>query len=171
MDKSANNNKRFWNKWFSNQTTETLETYLESQGFFYGEENYKGKYPLEDLQLWTFYEIFGFLWCSIESKYTNLPLTIYVDEVGACKIETYSDFPLFSTQPKIMVCNNYSNNRLDVIPITISLKPEILEDMAFVKISNKDIDAVKSFIIKNYDVLMKHWNHKLSTIELYSLFR
>lgn len=168
MQKVENGN-RFWNRWFDDLSVKQLEDYLISQAALWKED--RGKYPLEELQLMTFREIFGFLWCDISPKHTSLPVTIYLDEVGICDLNTPVDFPHFPVKPKIMIRNNYDTNYWDVIPITISKTPEIMEDGQFIKISDEDIEKVKSFIIKNYDLLMKHWRQEITTDEIYQLFQ
>ena len=69
-----------------------------------------------------------------------------------------------------MFINNYDNNNWDVIPVTISQTPEILEDVSFINVSHEDIEKVKEFIIKNYDLLMKHWKQKIHATESCLLF-
>jgi len=169
MGKSVKNgtSQRFWQKWFKDKSAYQLEKWLESQGFFWSEKDYMGKYTLEYLQEMTFREIFGFEWCSVSTEYTGLPLVIYLDEIGKERQQAdNSDHPKLPYQPNLMIENNYSGNHWDVVPISISPKPIILEQSLFIKISSNDIKKVKNFIIENYNLLMKHWNQKISTQDL-----
>lgn len=167
---------RFWNRWFANTTAAQLEDWLNSQGRFIGEfvgEEYKGKYDFPALQEMTFYEIFGFEWCAISKKYTGLPVDIYVDEVSIERNTPYewAKHPKLPPQPKIAAINRYTKGPIDVIPITISKTPEILEDIANVNLTEADIRRLKDFIVSNYDLLMKHWNQEVSTCDLFDIFK
>lgn len=168
MQKVENGN-RFWNRWFDDLSVKQLEDYLISQAALWKED--RGQYPLEELQLMTFREIFAFLWYHVSPKDTGLPLGIYLDEDGLFGTAEYSNPPVLPSQPKLMVTNNYDNNNWDLIPMTISETPEIMEDASFIKISDEDIEKVKSFIIKNYALLMKHWRQEITSDEICQLFQ
>lgn len=61
-----------------------------------------------------------------------------------------------------------------LIPISISDDPQILlksNDLSKIKLTSKQIDAIKLWIIRNRDVLMKYWNEELTTDEIFEFLR
>ena len=91
---------------------------------------------------------------NLSKKRTQLPMIIWV-EAGIRNLK--------HNVPRMKFVNS-TNDKLtdsDLIPISISKdNPEILVDGVKLKISNKDLDILKKWIIKNYDNLMDLWNLK-----------
>lgn len=78
--------------------------------------------------------------------------------------------------PRIKFQNNSGMKiqKDELIPISISDEPEILlksNDLDKIKLSNKQIRAIKLWIIKNRDVLMKYWNDEITTYDAFELLR
>ncbi len=78
--------------------------------------------------------------------------------------------------PRIKFQNNSEMKiqKDELIPISISDEPEILlksNDLDKIKLSNKQIRAIKLWIIKNRDVLMKYWNDEITTYDAFELLR
>lgn len=78
--------------------------------------------------------------------------------------------------PRIKFQNNTGMKVQDdqLIPISISDEPEILlksNDLSKIKLSNKQIRAIKLWIIKNRDILMKYWNKEITTSDAIELLR
>lgn len=78
--------------------------------------------------------------------------------------------------PRIKFQNNTGMKiqKDELIPISISDEPEILlksNDLSKIRFSNRQIRAIKLWIIKNRDVLMKYWNEELTTDEIIDLIR
>lgn len=91
---------------------------------------------------------------NLSKKRTKLPMIIWV-EAGIRNLK--------HNTPRMKFVNS-TNDKLtdsDLIPISISKNnPEILVNDVKLKISNKDLDILKKWIIKNYDNLMDLWNLK-----------
>lgn len=92
----------------------------------------------------------------------NLPVNIWIDGPRNMK-----------HGKRIKVQNNYSTNFTpnDLISITISDKPELGKTFKKVKISNKDINIIKQWIILNKQVLEEYSEGKISTRELDNLLK
>ena len=78
--------------------------------------------------------------------------------------------------PRIKFQNNTGMKiqKDELIPISISDEPEILlksNDLSKIKLSNRQIRAIKLWIIKNRDVLMKYWNDEITTYDAFELLR
>lgn len=103
---------------------------------------------------------------NLSQKHTELPVVIWV-ETGVTR-GTKHNIPRLkfqnSTSQKISTKN--------LIPISISEEPEILIknfDMKNLKISRKDFQMVKEWIIKHRETLIDYWNQNFDTVELISI--
>ena len=69
---------------------------------------------------------------------------------------------------RIKVQNNYSNrfHEEDLITLTISESPQLGRTFKKVRISAKDLDKVKSWIVLNKDLLLEYAEGNMSTREL-----
>lgn len=92
---------------------------------------------------------------------TELPVNIWLDEFGVQRNMQYA-------APRLKFQNNYSEkaDSHSLIPISISSHPEVLAGT--VRIKNKDLNTIKTFIILNEALLKEHWNGDISTIKMYS---
>ena len=65
--------------------------------------------------------------------------------------------------PRLKVQSNHSQSisPTNLISITISDNPELVQG----NIDQEDFKLIKKFILLNKDLLLKYWNHELSTIE------
>lgn len=161
--------QRFWQRWLKGETRERLIEWLESQGAFVcmDEAEYK-KYTLKKLQYLTFEEDFAFFWATIDKKYTGLPVDLRLDEIGSLRKPKY----LHYSEPLLTFQNNYDNKaHFDVLPMSISKNPQVLEDEEFIKIKPEDVEAVRRFVINHYELLMKHWKQEITTAELYEILK
>lgn len=96
---------------------------------------------------------------NLKKDKTRLPVNIWVDEIGSGRnLKHYI--------PRIKFQSTKSDKAQSGIPISISKKPEILVDNYETDLNNYEIGQVKNFIIRNYDLLMKHWNQEITTEEL-----
>lgn len=161
--------QRFWQRWLIGETRESLIEWLESQGAFVGmdEAEYK-KYTLKKLQYLTFEEDFAFFWATLDKKYTGLPVDLRLDEIGSLRKPKY----LHYSEPLLTFQNNYdAKAHFDVLPMSISKNPQVLEDEKYIKIKSEDVEAVKQFVINHYDLLMKHWRQEITTMELHEILK
>ena len=161
--------QRFWERWLKGETRESLIEWLESQGAFVGmdEAEYK-KYTLKKLQYLTFEEDYGFFWATIDKKYTGLPVDLRLDEIGSQRTPKY----LHYSEPLLTFQNNYDTKaHFDVLPMSISENPRVLEDEKYIKIKSEDVKAVRQFVVQHHDLLMKHWRQEITTMELYEILK
>lgn len=158
--------QQFWERWLRGETRQSLITWLESQGVYIqmGVE----KLTLKQLQWMTFEEDYSFFWATIERKYTGLPVDIRLDEIGILRQPKL----LHYAKPLLTFQNNYDQRiYFDVLPMSIARDPKVLEDEKYIKIKPEDVEAVRQFVIKHYDLLMKHRNQKMTTMELYEILK
>lgn len=92
---------------------------------------------------------------------TGLPVNIWLDEAGVQRNVQHA-------APRLKFQNNYSEKAdpNNLIPISISTHPQVLAGT--VRIKNKDLNTIKTFIILNESLLKEHWNGDISTIKMYS---
>ena len=106
-------------------------------------ENYK----LESLD-----EIMEYMW--LKPKITKLNVDIFVDDGLSYKRHNH-DLILF-------VRNGYDKNANEFIPISISLKPTVLDDEMDFNISYDDIFDIQDFIVSNLSILKALANKEIS---------
>lgn len=96
---------------------------------------------------------------------TGLPVNIWVDDVGAER-KTPHNLPRIKFQAdKADKMHEYA------IPMSISKKPEVLIKNYKTELSPSEISQIKSFVIKNQDVLMKYWRQEITLEELFKLIQ
>lgn len=92
----------------------------------------------------------------LETKESKLPYRILIDYGGKSRNRE-------NNSPRIMV--NLDNHYKELVPISIDRdNPKIL--------INKDIpnfQILKQWIIMNYDILIRHWNHKIDDFDALEL--
>lgn len=92
--------------------------------------------------------------CNIRKEETHLPVNVWLDEIGAFRTSKHN-------LPRLKFQSNRSNNVFGKgIPMSISKKPEILISVYETDLNNYEIGQIKNFIVRNYDLLIKHWNQK-----------
>lgn len=161
--------QRFWERWLKGETRERLIEWLESQGAFVGmdEAEYK-KYTLKKLQYMAFEEDFAFFWATLDKKYTGLPVDLRIDEIGSQRTPKLIHF----SEPLLTFQNNYDGRiYTDVLPMSLSKNPQVLEDAKYIKIKPEDVEVVRQFISKHDDLLMKHWRQEIDTMELHKILK
>ncbi len=161
--------QRFWERWLEGETRESLIEWLESQRAFVGmdEAEYK-KYTLKKLQYLTFEEDFAFFWATIDRKYTGLPVDLRIDEIGSQRTPKLIHF----SEPLLTFQNSYDGRiYTDVLPMSLSQNPQVLEDDEFIKIKSEDVEAVRQFVSKHCELLMKHWRQEIITAELCNILK
>lgn len=156
----------FWQRWLKGETKKSLREWLESQGV---DISLSGdKLTLYQLQWMTFEEDYAFFWATIDKKYTGLPVDLRLDEVGSQRTPKLIHF----SEPLLTFQNSYEGRiYTDVLPMSISKNPKVLEDEKYINIKPEDIEAVRQFIIKHYDLLLKHWHHEIDTMELHKILQ
>ncbi len=161
--------QRFWERWLEGETRESLIEWLESQGALIGIDKAEyQQYSLKKIQYLTFEEDYGFFWATIDKKYTGLPVDLRLDEIGSQRKLKY----LHYSEPLLTFQNNYNAKaHFDVLPMSISKNPQVLEDEEFINIKPEDVEAVRQFVINHYDLLMKHWNQEIITMELHEILK
>lgn len=107
-----------------------------------------------------FEEKHGINWVMVEKSDTYLPCNIWLSEDGKIKGKK-------KQIPYILLQNNHADYICgNVLPMTISRTPEIIEYVETIDLSIGDIQQVQRFIQKFYVGLMKHWNHKEETFSI-----
>lgn len=92
---------------------------------------------------------------------TGLPVNIWIDELGADRQNKHY-------RPRIKFQNDYGDriNLSNMTPISIDQNPEIIEGKCEIK--KKDLKEIINFILDNQNVLMKHWNREIGTMQLFN---
>ena len=107
-----------------------------------------------------FEEKHGINWVMVEKSDTKLPCNIWLNEDGKVKSKK-------KQTPYILLQNNHADYICgNVLPITISRKPEITECAETIDLSVGDIQQIQRFIQKFYIGLMKHWTHQIATFSI-----
>ena len=161
--------QRFWQRWLIGETRKSLIEWLESQGALIGIDKAEyQQYSLKKIQYLTFEEDYAFFWATLDKKYTGLPVDLRIDEIGSQRKPKY----LHYSEPLLTFQNNYDNKaHFDVLPMSISKNPQILEDAKYIKIKPEEVETIRQFISKHYDLLMKHWNLEITTMELHEILK
>lgn len=91
---------------------------------------------------------------NVLQSYTGLPMVIFISPKGNAK-----------HGPRIKVQVNYSQkaNMKDAWTVTISDDPEVIDSKK--QMPAKDLKLVKEFIIKNKEILLKHWNDSTDPVK------
>lgn len=84
---------------------------------------------------------------------TGLTVSVFADQ---------SAF-IIKRQPLILYFINGvdNSNRLDVIPISVSSNPEIMINHVKLNINDNELEEIKSWIVRNHDILIAHANNKI----------
>ena len=161
--------QRFLQRWLIGETRESLIEWLESQGALIGIDGAEYQnYSLKKLQYLTFEEDYGFFWATIDKKYTGLPVDLRIDEIGSQRIPEL----LHYSEPLLTFQNNYDGRiYTDVLPMSISKNPQVLDDEEFISIKPEDVEAVRRFVINHYELLVKHWKQEIDTMELCQILK
>ena len=95
---------------------------------------------------------------SLKAKRTNLPVNIWLDDIGKERKTKHN-------LPRIKAQNNYlERNNEDTISIFIDKNsPKVIAGNSNLK--QKDLNKIFKWIKTNYDLLMKHWNQEIDTID------
>lgn len=89
---------------------------------------------------------------------TGLPVNIWVDDIGIERKNKHD-------KPRIKVQNNTSDRRQsDTFSLSISKTPEVIAGTC--KLDSDILNEVKQYVIKHYDILIKHWNQEIDIEEL-----
>lgn len=161
--------QKFWERWLIGETRESLIEWLGSQGALIGidEAEYQ-QYSLKELQYLTFEEDYAFFWATLEKKYTGLPVDLRLDEIGCKRKPKY----LHYSEPLLTFQNNYdAKAHFDVLPMSISENPQVLEDAKYIKIKPEEVETIRQFVVKHYELLLKHWRQEITTMELYEILK
>ena len=89
---------------------------------------------------------------------TGLPVNIWVDDIGVERNVEHNE-------PRIKVQNNTADRRQDdTFELTISKNPYVISGIC--KLSSKNLNKVKNYVIKYYEPLMDYWNQKIDIEDL-----
>lgn len=89
---------------------------------------------------------------------TGLPVNIWVDDIGVERNVEHNE-------PRIKVQNNTADRRQeDTFELTISNNPYVISGIC--KLSSKNLNKVKDYVIKYYEPLMDYWNQKIDIEDL-----
>ena len=103
--------------------------------------------------------IFGM--ANLYPKRTGLPVLIWVDNLGYARNVKHNI-------PRLKVQNVKGDRAVDdSFSVSISKDPEVLAGEN--KLSKKDWEEVRSFIIENYDIFIDHWNQAIDEDEMKEL--
>ena len=107
---------------------------------------YQDKFPLNEMS-------------NFHGSEFNLPVNIWIDGPRNLKHGR-----------RIKIQNNYSDqfHEEDLISMTISDEPKLGKVFKKIRISDKDLEKVKSWIILNRDILLEYTEGNMSTLELVS---
>lgn len=88
---------------------------------------------------------------------TSLPMVVWIQVKQ----------PLKHNTPRIKFANNHSDSMLpqDLVPVSITKDPKILVDGVKLKITSKEFEQLRQWIIRNMTNLLKVWNGEMSTIQ------
>lgn len=75
--------------------------------------------------------------------------------------------------PRIKFANNHSDSMLpnELVPVSITDDPQILAKNVKLRISNKEFEELRQWIIRNKTNLLKVWNGEISTIQFGRLMK
>jgi hypothetical protein len=88
-------------------------------------------------------------------------------ELTGLEVLVFASPKMGSHGPRIKFQNGYETrvtSKSNLIPMSISSRPEVLVDVKL-KISKKDLNKIKQWIILNKEVLLKYWNQEVNTRE------
>lgn len=87
---------------------------------------------------------------------TGLSVSVFADESAN----------IVQRQPLLYFTNGKStHNWLNVIPMTVSMNPQILINHVKLNIAPTEVDKIKSWIVSNYEVLMAHALGKINYLQ------
>ena len=111
----------------------------------------------DDLNIENFDEEIGEMSC-LNSKESGLPYNILIDSLGKFRKR-------LNNSPRIMIDLKNERFRTDsIVPVSIDrINPEILIDKEIPK-----FEIIKNWIIKNYEILINHWNKTLDDFDALS---
>lgn len=97
-----------------------------------------------------FYEEIGEM-ASFWKEYSKLPYEVLIDSLGRERLRK-------NNSPRVMI--SLDDSYREIVPISIDKdNPKVLINR---KLLNINIEIIKNWIIKNYEILMKHWNQEIS---------
>ena len=96
---------------------------------------------------------------------TGLPVVVWIEANMGMK--HVSPRMLFSNTTSS--CLRHGDSADALIPVSLDPKnPKVLLDDAVLHISSEELEAIKRWIVKNYQPLMRHWNLEVDTVEAIS---
>lgn len=96
---------------------------------------------------------------------THLPVNVWVDDFGNSR-----KTPHFTPRIKFQA-DKSDKAHGPLIPISIERNPKILVKNYKTELNNYEIGQIKNFIIRNHDLLMKHWNQEINIDQLLELLK
>lgn len=93
-------------------------------------------------------------------RVTGLPVYIWIE----------AKEPTQHNLPRIKFQNNYSDkiSRPDLVPLIISDDPYIpIKNWNELKISSKDFERVRQWVIRNKQLLLDYWNDKITSYDVF----
>ena len=94
---------------------------------------------------------------------TRLPVVVWIE----------ANMGMKHVSPRLLFSNTTSSHlrpsdRADsLIPVSLDPEnPKVLLDDAVLNISPLELEAIKRWIVKNYQALMRHWNGEIDSLEV-----
>lgn len=105
---------------------------------------------------------FMFRLANLKQTRTGLPVVVWIEVKPSEGDEI----------PQLLLQLHPDTNPNEWIPITLdSENPHILQSESGHNISSAQFDAIKRWIIKNYQPLMAYWNCEIDTVEVIAKLR
>ena len=99
---------------------------------------------------------------------TGLPVVVWIE----------ANMGMKHVSPRMLFSNSTSSclrpgDRADsLIPISLDPEnPKVLLEYAVIHISPLELEAIKRWIVKNYQPLMRHWNGEIDSLEVITKLR
>jgi hypothetical protein len=105
---------------------------------------------------------------SISQRKTGLDVIVW--------IQTYILQTNQHNTPRIRFQNNTASKPQikESIPMSISNEPKILlksNDLDKISLTPKQIESIKEWIVRNKDILLKHWNAEITSCDVFEFLK
>ena len=105
---------------------------------------------------------------NLSKRRTGLPVVVWIE----------ANMGMKHVSPRLLFSNTTSSHLRpgdstdSLIPVSLDPEhPKILLDDAILHISPLELEAIKKWIVRNYQALMRHWNGEIDSLEVISELR
>lgn len=99
---------------------------------------------------------------SVSKHRTGLPVVVWIE--ASMGMEHVTPRVLFSNSTSS--CLRPGDSADALIPVSLDTEnPKVLLDDAVLNISSAELEAIKRWIVSNYQPMMQHWNMEIDTCE------